>query len=760
MEADGVENLSESSKHNDVKTNVLSADSGLSDDDFSIVSKAASGKDNDEQGSSLSGAERSIEEQNIHRPQEFSSLENTGTHGQSVEKKDIAKKASSSSSTNDFSILDLLENDLEENDVEEDSNAKNILDNLVILPVGTKKDSQPSSMGSLISCNKPDDCNSHESSVLGSSFVVIDTSDKSSSFPTSFDISVDRSKIQVLPPKEDTEISTSIDEHENKVTKKKSMRGGIVEVVVQREDWKLKEVEKPNIGAVETVEDLTDSKQTKNYDKNKDMQDQIVQGTETVTDVDPVVKETDTTQSDICQNDGKDCNNHESSVLGSSFADIDTSDKSSSYPSSFDIIVDRSKIQVLPPKEDTEISTSIDEHGNKVTKKKSMRGGIVKVVVQREDWKLKEVEKPNIGAVETVEDLTDSEQTKNYDKNKDMQDQIVQGTETVTDVDLVVKETDTTQSDICQNDGKRDEVKVENSMDTEMVTDRNKADKTKTQEHYDVRDDTGSLNMSTSQKDEEKSTKGEINDVERKDQGEITDVERRNQQKYLDKDEILGEQQVEGDKEIQVVTQNNQGGTNFVPDKDSKSMGAFSVVDKSEFSENDTSRKFGKSDVDSDILSSNSETRSRSSTISIYMDELELDTSDESNEPRTRSETSGESGDNGAEIAEKQLKRESVYSDMVVQKEENSSNEIQQTGEEEDKPVITKEDEKEIRSRSVSDASTASSVSPEVWQPLQGFRIITEGEGESFLVFTDFIFLLCYLCTLDMENICMTASFQ
>ena len=209
MEADGVENLSESSKHNDVKTNVLSADSGLSDDDFSIVSKAASdfslleissGKDNDEQGSSLSGAERSIEEQNIHRPQEFSSLENTGTHGQSVEKKDIAKKASSSSSTNDFSILDLLENDLEENDVEEDSNAKNILDNLVILPVGTKKDSQPSSMGSLISCNKPDDCNSHESSVLDSSFVVIDTSDKSSSFPTSFDISVDRSKIQVLPP--------------------------------------------------------------------------------------------------------------------------------------------------------------------------------------------------------------------------------------------------------------------------------------------------------------------------------------------------------------------------------------------------------------------------------------------------------------------------------------------------------------------------------------------------------------------------------
>jgi hypothetical protein len=61
------------------------------------------------------------------------------------------------------------------------------------------------------------------------------------------------------------------------------------------------------------------------------------------------------------------------------------------------------------------------------------------------------------------------------------------------------------------------------------------------------------------------STKGEINDVERKDQGEITDVERSNQQKYLDKDEILGEQQVEGDKEIQVVTQNNQGGTNFVP---------------------------------------------------------------------------------------------------------------------------------------------------------------------------------------------------
>jgi hypothetical protein len=43
-----------------------------------------------------------------------------------------------------------------------------------------------------------------------------------------------------------------------------------------------------------------------------------------------------------------------------------------------------------------------------------------------------------------------------------MQDQIVQGTETVTDVDPVVKETDTTQSDICQNDGKRDEVKVEN----------------------------------------------------------------------------------------------------------------------------------------------------------------------------------------------------------------------------------------------------------------------------------------------------------
>jgi hypothetical protein len=647
MEADGVENLSESSKHNDVKTNVLSADSGLSDDDFSIVSEAASefslleissGKDNDEkgkieQGSSLSRAERSIGEQNIHRPQEFSSLENTGTHGQSVVKKDIAKKASISSSTNDFSILDLPENDLEENDVEEDSNANNILDNMVILPVGTKKVSQPSSMGSLISCNRPGDSNSHESSVLGSSFAV-----------------------------------------------------------------------------------------------------------------------------------------------------IDTSDKSSSYPPSFDIIVDRSKIQVLPPKEDTEISTSIDEHGNKVTKKKSMRGGIVKVVVQREDWKLKEEEKPNIGAVETVKDLTDSEQTKNYDKNKDMQDQIVQGTETVTDVDPVVKETDTTQSDICQNDGKRDEVKVENSMDTEMVTDRNKADKTKTQEHYDVRDDTGSLSMSTSQKDEEKSTKGEINDVERKDQGEITDVERSNQQKYLDKDEILGEQQVEGDKEIQVVTQNNQGGTNFVPDKDSKSMGAFSVVDKSEFSENDTSRKFGKSDVDSDILSSNSETRSRSSTISIYMDELELDTSDESNEPRTRSETSGESGDNGAEIAEKQLKRESVYSDMVVQKEENSSiedfslldkseldtdssvkiltNEIQQTEEEEDKPVITKEDEKEIRSRSVSDASTASSVSPEVWQPSQGFIMITEDEGESFLVFTDFIFLLCYLCTLDMENICMTASFQ
>jgi hypothetical protein len=46
--------------------------------------------------------------------------------------------------------------------------------------------------------------------------------------------------------------------------------------------------------------------------------------------------------------------------------------------------------------------------------------------------------------------------------------------------------------------------------------------------------------------------------------------------------------------------------------------------------------------------------------------------------------------------------------------------------EEEDKPVITKEDEKEIRSRSVSDASTASSVSPEVWQPSQGFIMITE----------------------------------
>jgi predicted RNA-binding protein len=81
------------------------------------------------------------------------------------------------------------------------------------------------------------------------------------------------------------------------------MRGGIVKVVVQREDWKLKEEEKPNIGAVETVKDLTDSEQTKIYDKNKDMQDQIIQGTETVTDVDPVVKETDTTQSDICQND-------------------------------------------------------------------------------------------------------------------------------------------------------------------------------------------------------------------------------------------------------------------------------------------------------------------------------------------------------------------------------------------------------------------------------------------------------------------------
>lgn len=650
MEAEDVENLSESSKHNDLKTNVPSADSGLSEDDFSIISETTSefslleitsAKDNDEkgeieQGSSLSGAERSIGEQNIHRPQESSSLENTGTHGQSVEKKNIARKASNSSSTNDFSILDLPENGLEENDVEEDSDAKNILDNLVIpvLPDGTKKDSQPSSMGSLISCNSPGDCNSHESSVLGSSFAVIGASDKSSSYPPSFDISIDRSKIQVLPPKEDTEISTSIDEHGNKVTKKKSMHGGIVEVVVQREDWKLKEDEKLNNGAVETVEDLPDSEQMKNYNKNKDI--------------------------------GED-------------------------------------------------------------------------------------EKLNIGAVETAEDLPDSEQMKNDDKNKDMQDQIVQGTETVTDVDPVVKETDTTQSDICQNDGKRYEVKVENSMDTEMVTDRYKADKIKTQEHYDVIADTGSLNMATSQKDEEISTEGEIHDVERKDQGEITDVERRNRQKYLDKNEILGEQQVEEDKEIQVGTQNNQDGTHFVADEDRKPLGDFSVVHKSEFSENNTSRQFGKSDVDSDIVSSNSETRSRSSTISIYMDELEIDTSDESNEPRTKSETSGESGDNEAEKSEKQLKGELIYSDMVVQKEENSSvedlslldkseldtdssatiltNDIQQTGEEEDKPVITKEDEKEIRSRSVSDASTASSVSPEVWQPPQGFRMTTEDEG-------------------------------
>jgi hypothetical protein len=87
-----------------------------------------------EQESSLSRAERSIGEQNIHRPQEFSSLENTGTHGQSVVKKDIAKKASSSSSTNDFSILDLPENDLEENDVEEDSKTEFLWSMYILLP--------------------------------------------------------------------------------------------------------------------------------------------------------------------------------------------------------------------------------------------------------------------------------------------------------------------------------------------------------------------------------------------------------------------------------------------------------------------------------------------------------------------------------------------------------------------------------------------------------------------------------------------------
>ncbi|XP_052100378.1 uncharacterized protein LOC127734517 [Mytilus californianus] len=206
--------------------------------------------------------------------------------------KDKTRRESRTSSTNDFSIIDLPEdNDLDARDIEEDSVGKNITENLKLFSFGHMENKDPcrSSTGQLISMNRPKDSNGHQSSELGSSFAVLDASGMSSSYPSSFDKEIDRTKVHVLPPKnsDDSQISTSVDKDGQKVEKKKNIQGGIVEVDVQREDWKTD-------GTPNSI-DTTDNAAQKggNREESKDVNVKVQSNLNSHTQVDPTLQKTD-----------------------------------------------------------------------------------------------------------------------------------------------------------------------------------------------------------------------------------------------------------------------------------------------------------------------------------------------------------------------------------------------------------------------------------------------------------------------------------
>lgn len=241
--------------------NPTSGDSGISNnEDFSLVSgggtsdysllETSDTKESNEDEPSQTAAEdtkfihkefnKSNSTENISR---HNGVEDTQTTENISEVKDKTRREStrsSASSVNDFSILDAA-------DIEEESDGKIIAEDLKISPFSQSenKDHRLSSTGHLISMNRPTDSNGHERSELGSSFAVLEAP-ISSSYPSSFDKEIDRTKIHILPPKNsiDAQISTSVDKDGQKIEKKKIMQGGIVEVDVHREDWKTNE--KPN----------------------------------------------------------------------------------------------------------------------------------------------------------------------------------------------------------------------------------------------------------------------------------------------------------------------------------------------------------------------------------------------------------------------------------------------------------------------------------------------------------------------------------
>ncbi|CAC5420244.1 unnamed protein product [Mytilus coruscus] len=218
--------------------------------------------------------------------------ENISGHNEVKDKTRRESSHSRASSTNDFSIIDLPEdNDLDARDIEEDSVGKNITENLKLFSFGhtEKKDPCLSSTGQLISMNRPKDSNGHQSSELGSSFAVLNASGMSSSYPSSFDKEIDRTKVHLLPPKnsDDSQISTSVDKDGQKVEKKKNIRGGIVEVDVHREDWKTDGT--PN--SIETTDNAT--QKGGNREESKDVNVKVQSDQNSHTQVDPTLQKTD-----------------------------------------------------------------------------------------------------------------------------------------------------------------------------------------------------------------------------------------------------------------------------------------------------------------------------------------------------------------------------------------------------------------------------------------------------------------------------------
>ena len=232
--------------------NPTSGDSGISNnEDFSLVSgggtsdfsllETSDTKESKEDEPSQTAAEdtkaihkefnKSNSTENISRRNGVEDTQPTENFSEVKDKTRRESTHSRTSSVNDFSILDAA-------DIEEESDGKNIAEDLKISVFGQTdyKDHRLSSTGHLISMNRPTDSNGHERSELGSSFAVLEAPISSSSF----DKEIDRTKIQILPPKNsiDAHISTSVDKDGQKIQKKKIMQGGIVEVNVHREDWK------------------------------------------------------------------------------------------------------------------------------------------------------------------------------------------------------------------------------------------------------------------------------------------------------------------------------------------------------------------------------------------------------------------------------------------------------------------------------------------------------------------------------------------